>query len=239
MKKSIGTGLGLLIATLALTGMTAAQPLTGALSGDGGGEAAGEAEGEYYVNASGAMDAADEHHEEAESTANSEVRNTNEAVTEAQWDAYERVDETERPEADPEPPELENEIKRTGNAQAQHTDRVEKAADADTEYVDAGADLSFSAKAKAWVSDAFNGVADVYEDARGLLETETTADEDAKGNVENGLEAENELRNDVVSQAELDNEVPDADPSVNGEATAEHATEVATDAAGQGQAEIP
>lgn len=234
----IGTLLALSL--LAAPGLASGDGFA-ALTGDGGSEAEGQAEGEYYVDASGATDAAYEQHDDAQAQANEKVRSSNEAVTEAQWDAYDRLEETERPECecDPIDDETLHEVEQVGNIQAKHADRAEKAAHADTEYVDAGADVGLAAQAQAWMSDTLTGIAEVYHDVQDKLDHDAQPEDDAKDEVKQSLETENELRNEVTSQAQLDNEPPELDPSVSGDASAEHATEVATEAAGNGDAEMP
>ncbi len=228
------------MATLTLTGLAGATPLA-LVTGEGGGEAQGEAEGEYYVDASGATDAATETHNDAQSQVNAEVKNVNEAYTEAQWDAYDTINDTESPqmEDDVVDPTLVNEVEKAGEVSAEHADQAEKAMDVESEYVDAGADVSFAAQAKAWMTDTFKGLTDVFKDTNEVANEDLGAEGEAKQALEGTLETENEIRNDVVSQAELDTQAPDVDPSVSGDATIEHATEVASSAAGQGEAGIP
>ncbi len=233
----IGTLLALSL--IAAPGLASANPLA-IITGDGAAEAQGQAEGEYYADASGALEAADEHAQDAQQTINSEVRSANQAVTEAQWDAYDALDDAQAPQMDADlDDELVQEIERAGDISAQHADQAQKAADLETGLVDAGADISFAAQAQAWFKDTFKGLTGLFEDADDIADHDTGLEDEAKGALEQGLHAENDIRNQVVSSAHLDQETPDVDPSLSGDATLEHATQAATSAAGNGHAELP
>lgn len=239
MRRTI-IGTLLAISLIAAPSLASANPLA-IITGDGAAEAQGQADGEYYVDASGALDAADEHHQDAQNAVNSEARSANEAVTDAQWDAYDTIDDAEAPQMDDDliDDELTDEIEQAGDVQAQHADRVQKAADLETGYVDAGADVSLAAKAQAWAKDTFKGLTSFFDDADELRDHETDLDEQAKDELKGALKEENSLRNEVVSQAHLDQESPDVDPSLSGDANLEHATQAATSAAGDGAIQVP
>lgn len=239
MRRSI-IGTLLALSLIAAPGLASANPLA-IITGDGGADVQGQAEGDYYVDASGALDAADEHHRDAQQAINSEARSANQAVTDAQWDAYDKIDDAQAPQMDDDLVDAEalEEIEQVGNVNAQHADRLEKAADLETGLVDAGADVSLAAQAQAWAKDAFKGLTDLFDDADELAPQDTSLDEDAKAELKGALKEENRLRNEAVSHAHLDQETPDVDPSVSGDATLEHATQAATSAAGDGHAELP
>jgi hypothetical protein len=235
--KLVGTLIA--VSLVAASGLAAAEPLAGA-TGDGGGELHGEATGEYQADAGGATDAARENEEQLEGQGHGQVEQTSEAYEETKWRTYENASETERPER-PECPcgELEAVVEQVDRVEASHQDRVQKAGQVDSEYVDAGADVEATGQADAWYESALDGVVDAVEEAGGLLGYETQSEDQVQGQAEQTLATEDELRGEVVEQAKADVDVPEADPSAEGELTAEHATQAATDAATSGGAQAP
>lgn len=232
------TGTLLALSLLATAGLAAASDPLASLTGQGGGDVQGEAEGAYYADASDGIDKVENDKRALEGQAHQQVHDKNEAYQEAKWDAY-NESKVDRPQPECTCEELEGQMRQLGDVQAQHTDRVEKRADVDTEYADAGADLSAAGQVSAWAKDTFQGVADAFDAVQDVFDQDPEAEEDARAELENGLEAEDELRNEVVSQADADTSLPDVDPRAEGEAQAEHATSVTSQATGNGEAEIP
>lgn len=239
MMKHATTGLGILLAFLAVTGLAAAQPLA-LVTGDGGGQAQGQAHGDYYVDAAGAVDEGEERHDEISEQTRAQAKATSEAYEETKWRTYENASDVERPqEPQCDCDEVVGEVEQAGTMQAEHTDHVEKAADVESEYVDAGADVGASGQAKAWFSNLFEGTEELYNRAKGLMGYETQADQEAKVVAEQTLETEDELRGQVVDRAMAERDLPDADPRVDGQLDAQHATEVTSEAVGNAEAGIP
>lgn len=235
MRKTLATSTALLIATLATAGLAIAEPLA-LVTGDGGGHAAGTVDGSYHADATGAVDAADETNQEAQAHVNEQARSTSEAYEETKWRAYDNATDIEQPQA-PQCTcdEATGQLDQAGTMQASHADRVHKAANVETEYVDAGADVNGAAQADAWYENLFEGAKTLVDDARGLLGYETHADQEAKDTARSTLEAEDRLRGELVEQAHLDQDLPEAEPKLDGELSAKHATDIATSAAGNGE----
>lgn len=236
-RKLLGTLIALSL--VAAPGLAAAQPLA-IVTGDGGGHASGQADADYNVDASDGEDKAHQTHRDAQAYANSEADNKNEAYQETKWSAYENVDKTELPQRPQcECDDLAGQVEQAGDIEATHADQVEKSGQLDSEYVDADADVSAAGHVKAWTTDTFKGLTDAFDEVRELMGQDVDAHDDAKASAESALDAEDELRNEAVSNTDLDNELPDANPSANGNLNAEHATEIATDATGNGEAQVP
>lgn len=239
VRNSIAYGASLLIATLLIAGTALASPVA-LYEGEGGGEAEGQAEGAYYVDASGALDKADESEDDLHDEASSTAHQANDAYEQTKADAWERANQTERPETpECECDELVGELEQSGNAELQHADALEKQADVETELVDAGADLSAAAQAHAWARDVFKGVGDAFKNVQDLMGFETTADEDAKAVAEQAIHADDELRGEAMAAIDEDRELPDVNPQADGSFAAEHATEATSSAAGQAEGQIP
>jgi hypothetical protein len=202
---------------------------------DAGGEAAAQAEGAAYADASGAADAAEDHKDEAHGEAYGEYEQQAEAYEEAKGEAWTKANETEEPE----PPECECEdevfakAEQASNVQAEHADQIDHATDAETEYVDAGGELSAAGQVSAWFSDAVGGVADAYNDVKGLMGFDTDADEEAKAQAEQALEAEEEVRGEAEVVLAEDPDLPDVDPSADASVSVQHAQEATTSAVGE------
>ncbi len=223
----------MLIAIALLAGAAAANPLA-LVAGEGGGEAAGAAEGDYYVDASDGLDTAYEEQAKLSDDAQQTVRDANSAYTEAKHRAWADASSAELPQQPScQCDELANQLEQAGNAQIQHADRVEKTADLDTEVVDAGADVGAAAQAKAWFSDVFEGASDAFDEVRGPMGHETQLDDEAEQIGDSAIGADDEIRGELVHQLQTEQDLPKPDPRVDGSFAAEHATSVATSAAGQ------
>lgn len=239
MRRTIGMSASLLIAFALLAGTAAAQPLALA-TGEGGGQAAGQAQGSYQADATGALDEADRREDEAHRRSLEHVREANRTYAEQKAQAYQQASATDPPERPAcECDRLADELEHRGTMQAAHTDKVQKAANVESEYVDAGADVGASGQAEAWFEDLFQGVGDAFRGVQSLLGYETQTDDEAQDLAEDAIHADEEVRGQLVNELEQDRELPDANPRADGEFAAEHASEASSSAVGQAQAEIP
>ncbi|MDX1612159.1 MAG: hypothetical protein R3185_07300 [Candidatus Thermoplasmatota archaeon] len=231
-----------LATVLAFTGFAAAgmNPLAIA-TGEGGAQAAGEAAGAYHVDASGATDAAAQQASDAQEQARQAWAQSNSAYEDARGQAENMIDQAEAPATPQDTGEeaIFDQLDQASNVQASHTDAVEKAANLDTEYVDAGADLSAAASAKAWFSDAIQGLKDAYTGVKDQLDFRTTADQDAKEMAKQALHADDALRAQAGELLEEEQELPQVNPQASGELAGSHASELTSDVIAQGQAGTP
>lgn len=228
-----------MVALLSLSGLAAAEPLA-IVTGDGGGQAEGQAHGDYHADANGALDEADDQQDDLQENASADARNANSATTQFKWKIYEQMTDMELPEQpNCECRELFEKLEQTGELELSHTDQVQKVTNVETEYADAGADVGASGQVSAFFTDALKGSEDLYDQVKGAIGFETDAREDAESAAEHTLETEGELRGELVQQTDQDVDLPDANPSVDGSTQAEHATEMTSSAAGDGEAEAP
>lgn len=234
------TGAGVLLALMLTAGLAAAQGPIALVTGEGGAQGQGEADGTYHADATGATDAADEGQADLKDQAEGQWDATNENYAETRAEAWAQANQTDAPDR----PQCEcgedaiGQVEQVGQVQASHADQVHKAADVDSEYVDAGADLQAAGEADAWYKDAFNGLKDTFVSIKDTLAFETSADEDAKDAADGLVKTDDEVRAQLDTVVKQDAELPDANPQVDGEFGAEHATEIASEAAGDGQAEV-
>ncbi len=234
------TGAGVLLALMLTAGLAAAQGPIALVTGEGGAQGQGEAEGTYHADATGALDAADDGQADLKDQAEGQWDATNENYAETRAQTWAQADQTDLPDR----PQCEcgedaiGQVEQVGQVQASHADRVHKAADLESEYVDAGADLQAAGEADAWYEDAFNGLKDTFVSIKDVLAFETSADEDAKDAADGLVKTDDEVRAQLDTVVKQDVELPDADPQLDGEFGAEHASEVASEAAGDGQAEV-
>lgn len=231
-----------IVALLATTGFAAAQtnPIA-ILTGDGGGEASGQAEGTYYADATGALDAADEGHADARDQALAHWNNTNNAYDESKANAEQIIDEAEPPEAqnDLGEEQLFDQLDQSSQVNAQHTDHVEKAMDAETDYVNAGADLSAAGHVKAFFQDTFTGLKDAYTGLKDMIKTDAVATNDAKSTAKQALHADDDARAQITDTLEQDQDLPEANPRIDGTFAGQHATKATSSAIANGQAGTP
>lgn len=234
------TGAGILLALMLTAGLAAAQGPIALVTGEGGAQAQGEAAGAYHADATGAVDAADDGQADLKDQAEGQWDAANENYAETRAETWAQANQTDAPDR----PQCEcgekaiGELEQVGQVQASHADRVHKAADLESEYVDAGADLQAAGEANAWYEDAFKGLKDTFVSIKDVLAFETEADEDAKDEAGKLVKTDDEVRAQLDTVVKHDAELPDADPQVDGELGAQHATEVASEAAGDGQAEV-
>lgn len=237
-KTTIATFALLTIALAAFAAPVSAQ--SGIATGEAASQAALDAAGSYYVDGSEAMDKAEEAYDQAHAESQSQARNANSAYAESKDEAWNHVNDTEAP-ATPECEcdEIISEIEQAGQASVAHSDRIEKAADLDTDLVDAGADVGAGATVKAFFQDAFNGIGDAFEKLGDVLALDLGAEDDAKAVAHEALYADDELRGELVGTLDDKQALPDVDSRVDGEFAAQHAGQASSSALAQAGSSLP
>lgn len=239
VRNKIGYAASMLIALALLAGPVSAQPLAAA-TGDGGGQAQGQAHGAYHADASGALDEADQQEDELQDKAVADAREANRTYAEAKEQTWADAKATETPERPACPcDEIADDLEEQNSMSASHASAAEKAANVENEYVDAGADVGASGQADAWYSNLFEGATDAFDRVRSVFGYETQADEQAKDVAESAVHADDELRGEAIATLDEDRELPDANPRLDGELDAEHASEASSSAVGHADGEIP
>ncbi len=240
VREHVATGAGVLLALMLTAGLAAAQGPIALVTGDGGAQGQGEAQGSYHADATGALDEADDGQADLKDQAEGQWDAANENYVEARAGTWSNVNETDMPQR----PQCEcgeqaiGQVEQVGQVQASHADEVHKAADLESEHVDAGADLRAAGQADAWYEDAFQGLKDTFAGLKDALDFQTDADEDAKDEAATLVRTDDELRAQLDTAVKQDADLPDADPQLEGELGAQHATELTSQAAGDGQAEV-
>ena len=240
VRTNLATSAGLLIALLLTAGLASANPLAIA-SGEGGGSVAGEVAGAYHADATGAVDAAEKAEGDATEKAKATWTQSNTAYEQTRADAWTQVDEAEMPDQpdDVGEEQIFDQVEQASTVEASHTDKVEKAADLETEYVDAGVDVSAAGSVKAFFKDAVTGIKDAYMGLKDALKLDTSASEDAKAQLEGVIHMDDALRGEVTTLLDQEIRSPDADPRLDGTIGASHASDVTSSALAQGQAGLP
>ena len=237
VRARISTGVGLTTALLLLAGVATAAPL--ALF-EGGGEAAGEAQAGYHADATGAIDEAARAATDAQAQAVGAWKGANEGYEGAREEIVRAIDSADAPAA---PScacdDVFDQLEQVGNVQASHADAVEKAADLETGYVDAGADVSAAGEVKGWFSNLFDGARSVFDSLQGMMGVDTSAANDAKSSAKQLLYADDDLRDQVTDLLAEEHQLPSVDPRLDGSLGAGHASEVTSSALGSIQGSTP
>lgn len=227
MTSKAATGCGLVIALVLMAGGGLAQANA---VGEAGGQAVATAESSYHADASGAVDAANEHQQTAREDAANHVRESGDAYQDAYADAHaETSTDVDRPECETCRDAIAQ-AEQEGNGSFENAHEAEKQADVDNGYVDAGADAQASGEAQAWYHELFNGVADAFDKVGGVLDQDTQAQHEADATVDQSMDTESQAREGIAGTLEQEQGVASpVEPSTEGSLGGEHAAGAATE----------